>query len=49
MGFVIRFLTFTAGTLLAVLFAPETLRQPGAKNIAAVGAWLLSAGLIFTI
>lgn len=49
MGFAMRFIIFSAGTILAVLFAPEKLRRPGASNVAAVGAWLLSAGLIFTI
>lgn len=47
MGFVIRFLFFAVLTILAVMWAPEKLRQPGAVNKAAICSWFLLAGVIF--
>ena len=47
MSFLARFAFFDSVTIMAVIFAPKKLRQPGAANIMATGMWFLLAGLIF--
>ena len=47
MGFVIRFMLFALLTVLAVIWAPEKLRQPGLSNKAAICSWFILAWVIF--
>lgn len=47
MDFVMRFSFFAVVTVLAAIFAPEKLRQPGGANKLAIGAWFVLAGMIF--